>query len=379
MCEIIIAGDLCPKSRTAQLFDESRYSDVFGEVKTVIESADYALVNLEAPIVYGNANPINKIGPNLKCNEKVIEAIKFAGFKGVTLANNHFYDYGEEGVLKTISELENNGIDYLGAGRNLDEAKRTLFKEINGESFAFINCCEHEFSIATDTSAGSNPIDVIGQYYAIKDAKLKAQHVIVIVHGGIEMYQLPTPRMVKTYRFFIEAGADAVINHHQHCFSGYEYYRGKPISYGLGNFCFDWLGKRQEIWKEGYMARLTFIQGKTKIECIPYRQCGEKPAVLLTAIDKINFETKIKGLCDVIADDNKLQAEYQQFLNRTWKNYDMVNPYSNRYLNWLSRKGFLPSMMPSRRLLSILNAMRCESHYDRFVYTLMSKIEKRHN
>jgi poly-gamma-glutamate synthesis protein (capsule biosynthesis protein) len=46
--------------------------------------------------------------------------------------------------------------------------------------------------------------------------------------------------MVETYRFFIEAGADAVVNHHQHCICGYEVYKGKPIFYGLGNFCFDW-------------------------------------------------------------------------------------------------------------------------------------------
>lgn len=43
--------------------------------------------------------------------------------------------------------------------------------------------------------------------------------------------------MQEIYRFFVDIGADAVINHHQHCYSGYEVYKEKPIFYGLGNFC----------------------------------------------------------------------------------------------------------------------------------------------
>lgn len=78
----------------------------------------------------------------------------------------------------------------------------------------------------------------------------------MIVHGGVEHHQYPTKRMVQTYRFFVDAGADAVINHHQHCPCGYEIYNGKPIYYGLGNFCFDWDGKRDSMWNVGYMVAL---------------------------------------------------------------------------------------------------------------------------
>ncbi len=374
MSEIIIAGDLCPKYRIVKLFDESRFSDVLGEVKPVVESVDYALVNLEAPIVNGDENPITKVGPNLKCNEKVIGAIIYAGFKGVTLANNHFYDYGEEGALNTFSVLENNGIDYVGAGRNLDDAKCILYKEIKGETFAFINCCEHEFSIATETSAGSNPLDIIGQYYAIKEAKLKAQYVIVIVHGGIEMYQLPTPRMVKTYRFFIDAGADVVINHHQHCFTGYEFYKTKPIIYGLGNFCFDSKGKTNDIWFQGYMAKLSFKNSIINITPIPYRQCDSKQAVQLSAVELPYFNQQLKKMCDTISDEQQLHDEYKKFLRRTWKNYDLINPYAKRSLRWLYKEGFLPSLMSKKKLFGILNAIRCESQQERLIDSLTKKL-----
>ena len=375
MCEIIISGDLCPKYRIAQLFDESRFSDVLGEVKPVVESVDYSLVNLEAPIVNGDANPITKVGPNLKCNEKVIGAIKYAGFKGVTLANNHFYDYGEEGALNTFSVLENNGIDYVGAGRNLDYAKCILYKEIKGETFAFINCCEHEFSIATKTSAGSNPLEIIGQYYAIKEAQLKAKYVIVIVHGGIEMYQLPTSRMVNTYRFFIDAGADVVINHHQHCYSGYEFYNTKPIIYGLGNFCFDSKGKKNDIWFQGYMAKLSFENCDISMTPIPYRQCDSKPAVQLSVIDLSYFNQQLKKICNIISDEQQLCDEYEKFLRRTWKNYDMINPYAKRSFRWLYKNGFLPSLMSKKKIYDILNAIRCESQRERLIDSLSKRLK----
>ena len=225
---------------------------------SVTSEADYNIINMEAPIVSGEGTPITKNGSNLKVNSCAIDALKWASFDCVTLANNHFYDYGEKGVKDTLIACRERCIDYVGAGLNLTEASQTLYKEIHGKTFAIINCCEHEYSIAAENSGGSNPINPIQQYYAINEAKKQADHVIVICHGGIEFFQYPTPRMVEWYRFFIDVGADAVINHHQHCYSGYEIYNGKPIFYGLGNFCFDRFDKRNSSWNNGYLVELIF-------------------------------------------------------------------------------------------------------------------------
>ncbi len=50
----------------------------FSEVKTIVEETDYALVNLEAPIVKGTGTPIKKSGPNLKCSPNVVDALAAA-------------------------------------------------------------------------------------------------------------------------------------------------------------------------------------------------------------------------------------------------------------------------------------------------------------
>ena len=160
-------------------------------------------------------------------------------------------------MLDTLMYLNDKQADFVGGGNSLRQASETLYKSIDGHTLAVINCCEHEFSIATETSSGANPLNPIQQYYKIQEARKNADYVLVIVHGGHEHYQLPSPRMKETYRFFVDAGADAVVNHHQHCYSGYEVYNGKPIFYGIGNFLFDREGVRNSIWNEGDMVLLT--------------------------------------------------------------------------------------------------------------------------
>ena len=376
MIKLTIAGDFCPNNRVAEIIDNGKCQDVLRSVKPYIES-DYSIVNLEAPIVHGYAEPIPKWGPNLKCSNHVIDALKYASFACVTLANNHFYDYGEEGALTTIEDLKNAGIDYVGAGRNIHEASETLYKVIKGKRFAFINCCEHEYSVATEKSAGSNPINPVRQYYAIVESRKKSDYVVLIVHGGVEMYDLPTPRMIEIYRFFIDAGADVVINHHQHCYSGYEKYHGKYIFYGLGNFCFDMVERRDSIWNTGFVLNLFFEGKEITKEIVPYTQCNSKPSVeILEGVDKDGFFSRIKSLNMTISNSESLEREYLKYVNETNEIYDVFHPDTNKYLRYLYRKGLIPSFISKSQLRSIENKIVCESHYDRFVRMIRSKLNK---
>lgn len=275
MISILIAGDYSPMGRVQAAIDKGDFKAVFSEVEKFNASVDYSIVNFETTVADESDSPIYKCGPNLKCSAKSIEALRYAGFDMVTLANNHFYDYGDSSIEKSFAAIEANGLDSVGAGRNIDEASKTFYKKIKDKTVAIINCCEHEFSIATKNHGGCNPLNPIQQYYAIKEAREKADYVIVIVHGGHEHFQLPSLRMKETYRFFIDTGADAVVNHHQHCFSGYEYYKNKPIFYGLGNFCFDEGEDNNDLWYEGYALELGLDENEIKIKLHPYKQCKE--------------------------------------------------------------------------------------------------------
>lgn len=362
--KIVIAGDFCPKDRVANLLENNRFADVFGEVKDVTTKADYSIVNLECPIVEHETKPIEKQGPNLKSTAKAVDALRHACFDCVTLANNHFYDYGEVGVVNTINVLNSAKIDFVGGGYNAEEAAKVLYKEINGKRLAIVNCCEHEFSVATEKKGGSNPLNPISQFYTINEAKSRADYVIVIVHGGLEHYQLPSPRMKETYRFFIDAGADAVINHHQHCVSGYEFYNNKPIFYGLGNFCFDWEGKRNSPWNHGYMVSLNFNANNVLFDLHPYIQCNEIAGIeMMNEKQKVDFLQRIKQLNSIIGDDWQLNSKLSEWMIQNQMAYKIaLEPYQNRYLAALYFRHFLPSFLSKKKLIRILNFIECESH-----------------
>lgn len=367
---VLIAGDFCPQARVIERFEENDFSSVLDEVKEVTAKVDYSIVNFECPVTKGIEEPIKKQGPNLHCTEKGIEAVKWAGFDCVTLANNHFLDFGDKGVKNTLDVCKKNNLDTVGGGLNLAEASKILYKESQGARLAVINCCEHEFSIATTKTAGSNPLNPIQQYYAIKEAKTKADYVLVIVHGGHEHYQLPSPRMQETYRFFIDAGADAVVNHHQHCYSGYEVYHEKPIFYGIGNFCFDGNRSKRDIWYEGYMVEIEF--GKNiKYEITPYRQCCEEAKVSI--LKDCKYEEKISELNQIIVTPERLEEETQKYYKSCAEDYSkIIEPCNNRYYLACKRRGWLPSFITERRKLSAANFILCESHRDKLIYWLKS-------
>lgn len=364
--KIIIAGDYCDRYRVSNKIKQEQYSELFADVKPIIEQADYSIANFEFPILMGEGAPIPKCGPNLKGQSKSIDAIKYAGFNVCTLANNHILDQGEKCCIDTINLLNKAGIKTVGAGGNLTEAGAILYLHKDGKVIGVINCCEHEFTIATDSSAGANPLNIVQQYHKIQEAKQKADYVIVIVHGGHEHFQLPSPRMQETYRFFIESGADVVVNHHQHCFSGYETYNGKPIFYGLGNFCFDNGSSGHSIWNEGYMVMLEFQGSKIDFNIIPYIQNNAIIGVKLVAKDF--YRDRINQLNEIISNSDLLLTHYNDFLHKGTSLYDyIIEPYHGKLLSRLFYKRFLPRFFNKHKKIILQNFIECESHSDKFI------------
>lgn len=375
MVKILISGDYSPRARVESAIEANNYESVFREIRELNSNVDYSIVNFESVVADDLDRAIKKRGPNLKCGPKSLDALKWAGFNMLTLANNHFYDFGESALLKTFEKIGKLELDRVGAGVNITDAAQTFYKEIKGKRFAFINCCENEFSIASENHGGCNPLDPIKQYYAITEAKNKADYVIVIVHGGHEHFQLPSPRMKKTYHFFIDAGADAVVNHHQHCYSGFEYYNTKPIVYGLGNLCFDWGISKNKTWHEGYVAELDFNNDNVELKLCPYEQCKETPDVSFLK-DRTEFDKNIEELNNIIADDCELSKKADEYYEQSSKGYlSIFEPYSNRYLLAARHRNLIPSTFGPQRTSIALNSLMCESHLDRFRYAVKKKFE----
>lgn len=371
--KVLIAGDFAPLARLAEQIENRKFSDVFPErVREVIKSADFSFVNFESPIVEDGYKPIPKCGPNLRCTPEAAEAVKYAGFTGVTMANNHILDYGSDGLHKSVECCKSQGLDIVGVGDNLADAEKVLYLNKDGKRLAVINCCEHEFSIASETESGANPLNPIRQYYAIKEARSRADYVLVIVHGGHEHFQLPSPRVQETYRFFIDAGADAVVNHHQHCYNGYEFYKGKPVFYGLGNFAFDLSSQKEEtFWNRGFMVELSFADS-IGFAIYPYKQYAEMPSVDL--LPENAYITQLEQLNEFIADETKLQNAISDYYQRCSRyELSLFEPYSGRISSKLLSMGFLPRFLTKKKALMIRNHIECQSHRDKLIYAIKHK------
>lgn len=238
-----------------------------------------------------------------------------------------------------------------------------LFLDVENKKIAIINVCESEFSIATKYSAGAAPIDLIENQRTIDRCKSQADYVIVITHGGHELHQLPSPMMQKTYRWFIDMGADAVVNHHQHCYSGYEIYNEKPIFYGLGNFCFDKQVYRNSVWNEGFMVVLN-LADKIEFDIIPYVQCDETPTIRLKTESEIEeFNHSISALNNIIADPFLVAADFERYCKASQKRVlGLFSPLSNRYFRGAAQKGLIPFFLSKNKIARIFDNINCDAH-----------------
>lgn len=372
---VLIAGDFVPRRRTAAQIEKGDYS-CLDEVKPIIKAVDYAIVNFESPVVMREAKPIEKTGPNLRCTEQAMECVAQAGFNCVTLANNHFRDFGQVGVQDTLQVCKKYNVDHVGGGKDIKEAESILYKEINGQTLAIINICENEWSIASEKHGGSAPLNLVKNYYSIQEAKTKADFVLMIVHGGTELYNLPSPRMKETYRFFIDNGADAVVNHHQHCYSGYEVYKDKPVFYGLGNFCFDKVqAKEDKLREEGFMVEINFNK-QIGYRLIPYVQCSESAARVAIMHDMSNFEASINKLNLIIKEDALLKQSFEKHATTGFMTAkDVLAPYSSDFFKSMYSRRLLPSFVTKKRLNKLLVTIQCESHKDILLLGLKQQLD----
>ncbi|WKN30491.1 CapA family protein [Porifericola rhodea] len=377
--DIIITGDFCPQHRVETLSTSQQASKIYDdEILKVLTNKDLSITNLECPLTKGG-KPIVKVGPNLKASPASIEALSVAKFDIATLANNHIMDQGDEGMRDTVETCHNAGIKTVGVGNTLAEAQRILYSKVNSQTIAIINAADQEFCVAEESSAGANPIDLPYLYSQISEAKKNADFVLLIVHGGNEHYHLPSPELKRTYRFFIDIGADAVVSHHTHFASGYEVYKGAPIFYSLGNFNFDKAIKKADNWYKGYFVKLSLLKGEVQAFTIyPYTQCIDEPIIkLMTGKLKEDYLKTIEEYNIIIKNDNKLKESWHQFTKANQLMYYSSIFQLNKIERFLLKKKLLKSVINEGKYLPrLLNLYRCQSHRSAVIDILNRNLNK---
>ncbi len=215
------------------------------ELLRELTGADILMVNNE--FTYGEGGtPLEGKAYTFQAHPSKAKWLTAIGTDIVSLANNHVFDYGPEGLMSTIEAVEAEGLPFVGAGENLDEAKKIVYFIINGKKIAFTAATQIERTLnytkeATDTTPGVlKTLNAAKYVEVLKEARENADFVIAYVHWGTEgnIYFGYDQKNLATQ--FAAAGADVIIGGHTHCLQGFEYRDGVPVFYSLGNFWFDW-------------------------------------------------------------------------------------------------------------------------------------------
>lgn len=240
---LLFAGDVLLSDHVLNAYDKAGgIQGVLDEgIRKQIRGADIFMVNQEFPFSSRGAAVADK-QYTFRLPPSRVNLLKEMGIDVVTLANNHILDFGTDPLIDSGTTLDVAGIDYVGAGENLERAKKLLLRRVNGTTIGYLGASRVYMDASWAATAGRpgvfstyDPRDLVAEIEAAREV---CDYLVVYVHWGIERDTKPQEYQRTLAMNYIDAGADLVVGSHPHVLQGGEYYNGKPILYSLGNFVF---------------------------------------------------------------------------------------------------------------------------------------------
>lgn len=237
---LLFTGDvMLSRSVGRRIAAEGDWSYPFRRIAPTLGQADFVFGNLECPVSDVGQDLHHKY--SFRADPRVIEGLKFAGFRVMSLANNHMDDWDLPALEDTVARLRAAGIQPVGAGSNAMEAHYPVLYDLHGVRLAFLAYVgiPPEGATADPSRSGVAWLDLDRVLSDIRFAKPLADLVVVSLHWGVEYQPRPETRQVAWAHAMIDAGADLVVGSHPHVVQPLETYHGRWVVYSLGNFIFD--------------------------------------------------------------------------------------------------------------------------------------------
>ena len=349
---ILLGGDVCPINSNSRPFEEGDRRAILGNLAAVFDQADLRVFNLECPLIAQPA-PVQKTGPVIGAPIGCASGLSAMGIDAVGLANNHIMDHGWCGLKSTLDACAKEGISTFGAGTDLTAARIPFIGNSNGVTVAILGAAAHEFSIAGEDSPGANPLDLPRLVTDIESAATTADHVVLLLHAGLDGYPLPTPRLREVCRFLVNRGARLVVCQHSHRAGCFERYRGGLIVYGQGNLLFDWGVGVHEWWNLGFLIKIGLDRfGVHSFDLIPTRSIAPGICALRDP-DAETFLGEIADRSREFSSECRTRSEYYR------RNLITQSRLFRRINRFLRLDKYLLTGTHRRWLL---NVMRCEQH-----------------
>jgi poly-gamma-glutamate capsule biosynthesis protein CapA/YwtB (metallophosphatase superfamily) len=232
---IVATGDIVMGSTPNLPPDGGR--SFFSDVQTDL-AGDLVLGNLEGTLSTGGSS---KCGPSstscfaFHTPPSYARWLRRAGFTVMNLANNHAFDFGQEGLDQTIAALDRVGLLHTGRPGEI------TVQRVGRIRVATVGFAPYPWAASLTDIAGARKL--------VRAADRVADVVVVTMHAGAEGQDRQhvsrgTERFlgenrgdpVRFAHAVVDAGADLVVGSGPHVLRGMEWYKGRLIAYSLGNF-----------------------------------------------------------------------------------------------------------------------------------------------
>jgi poly-gamma-glutamate capsule biosynthesis protein CapA/YwtB (metallophosphatase superfamily) len=246
------------------------------EVVAFAREADLFVLNLEC-CISERGDPWPDPGKPFffRATPQATELLAHMGVGCVTLANNHALDFGETALLDTFTHLADAGIEWVGAGATVEEARAPTVLEAGGIKLAVVAATDHPPEYAAgperpgvafaDLVSGAIPAWLRD---AVRAGDAGADAVVVTPHWGPNMVGAPMPHVRAAADALRGAGATLVAGHSAHVFHG----AGKQILYDLGDFLDDYSTDALLRNDLGLFFLVTLERGRAvRVEALPLR------------------------------------------------------------------------------------------------------------
>jgi poly-gamma-glutamate synthesis protein (capsule biosynthesis protein) len=244
----------------------------WGNTTTLLNNNDFNIINLECMLTKSEKRVFKVF--NFKSDPDNVQSLVQANISLVNLANNHCLDFSEEGLKETIQTLESKKIKHVGAGENINQARKFEILEKNGIKIGVIGYTDNEPDwLATSEKPGTNYVK-IGQIEQIEESikliRNQVDIVIVSIHWGPNRIERPEPAIIDFAHKIIDCGADIIHGHSAHIFHGIEIYKNKVILYGTGDFIDDYMIYPDQHNDQSFLFQVKITKkGVAAIELVP--------------------------------------------------------------------------------------------------------------
>jgi poly-gamma-glutamate capsule biosynthesis protein CapA/YwtB (metallophosphatase superfamily) len=302
---LALAGDTMLGRGVAEaLTEQPPDSLVATEVAEIARAADLFVLNLECCISErGSPWPAPGKPFFFRAPPAAVETLRHLGVSCVTLANNHALDFGEDALADTLAHLEGSGIAVVGAGPDVERARRPAVLEADGMRLAVLGLADHpaDFAAAPDRP-GVAFADLrhelptwIGETISATDA----DSILVTPHWGPNMTTEPVPHVRRAADDLLAAGAMLVAGHSAHVFHGVD---GRVL-FDLGDFLDDYAvdpALRNDL---GVLWLVTLDErGPVAVEAVPVRldYCFTR---LADGEDEAWIRARLRRACEAMGTD----------------------------------------------------------------------------